>query len=81
MVNMIVQKANYKEIPEFIKWGKEMGFDVVYLSHIWNWGTFSDEEFENNVSMFDRTGKMKKELAAVLEDPICQDPIVDMRWE
>lgn len=81
VVNMIVQKANYKEIPEFIKWGKEMGFDVVYLSHIWNWGTFSDEEFENNVSMFDRTGKMTKELAAVLEDPICQDPIVDMRWE
>ena len=38
------------------------------------------EEFENNISMFDRTGKMKTELAAVLEDPVCKDPIVDMRW-
>ena len=80
-VNMIVQKANYKEIPDFIRWAKEMGFDRAYLSHLWNWGTFTDEEFENNVSMFDRTGKMKKDLALVLEDPVCQDPIVDMRWE
>ena len=81
MVNMIVQKKNYREIPDFIRWAKEMEFDSVYLSHIWNWGTFSADEFENEVSMFDKDGKMKTELAKVLEDPICKDPIVDMRWE
>ncbi len=79
-VNMVVQRDNYKEIPDFIRWAKRLGFDCVYLSHIWNWGTFTDEEFENNISMFDKTGKMKTELAAVLEDPVCKDPIVDMRW-
>ena len=35
-------------------------------------------EFVMNCTL---SGKMKKELEAVLEDPICQDPIVDMRWE
>ena len=77
---MIVQKANYKEIPEFIRWAKEKGFDGVNLSHIRNWGTYGDTDFYNNVSMFDRNGKMKPELAAVLEDPVCKDPIVEMRW-
>ena len=80
-VIMIVQKKNYREIPEFIRWAKEKDFDEVSLSHIRNWGTFSADEFENEVSMFDRDGKMKAELAKVLEDPICKDPIVDMRWE
>ena len=80
VVNMVVQKANYKEIPDFIRWAKEMGFDSAYLSHIWNWGTYTEEEFEENISMFDRNGNMKPELAAVLADPVCNDPIVDMRW-
>lgn len=80
-VIMIVQKKNYREIPEFIRWAKEKDFDEVSLSHIRNWGTFSADEFENEVSMFDKDGKMKAELAKVLEDPICKDPIVDMRWE
>jgi hypothetical protein len=80
IVNMVVQKANYKEIPDFIRWAKEMDFDGVYLSHLWNWGTYTDEEFENNVSMFDKNGNMKEDLALILEDPICKDPIVDMRW-
>lgn len=80
IVNMVVQRANYKEIPDFIRWAKEMNFDGVYLSHLWNWGTYTDEEFENNISMFDKDGKMKPELARILEDPICLDPIVDMRW-
>ena len=81
IVNMIVQKANYKEIPDFIRWAKKLGFDGVYLSHIWNWGTFTEDEFENNVSMFDKNGNMKPELARILEDPVCRDPIVDMRWD
>ncbi len=80
MVNMIVQKANYKEIPDFIRWAKEMEFDIAYLSNIWNWGTYSEEEFENNISMFDKNGKMLPELVNVIKDPICQDSIVDMRW-
>lgn len=79
-VIMVVQKANYLEIPDFIRWAQEKGFDGVSLSNIRNWGTYSDEVFYNDYSMFDRNGNMKPELAAVLGDPVCKDPIVDMRW-
>lgn len=79
-VNMIVQRANYKEIPDFIRWTINMGFDRVNLSHIRNWGTYSDYEFENNVSMFMKDGVPRLELTEVLMDPICRDPIVNMQW-
>ena len=80
-VIMIVQKANYKEIPEFIRWAKEKGFDGVNLSHIRNWGTFEDGYFYEEVSMFDKSGEMKSELSAILKEPICNDPIVHMSWD
>ncbi len=79
-VNLIVQKDNYKEMKDFVIWAKEKGFDRAYLSNIWNWGTYSSEEFAE-ISMFDEHQKMKPELAKVLEDPIFEDPIVDKRWE
>ncbi|MBR1797347.1 MAG: radical SAM protein [Clostridiales bacterium] len=80
IVNMIVQRANYEEIPDFIRWAQRMGFDEVNLSHIRNWGTYSAFDFDKNISMFDKNGRIKKELAQVLEDPICNDPIVNMKW-
>ena len=80
-VIMIVQKANYKEIPDFIKWAKDLGFDKANLSHIRNWGTFKDGYFYEHVSMFDRNGKMQPELSGVLENPVCNDPIVSMSWQ
>ena len=80
-VIMIVQKANYREIPAFIRWAKDKGFDGVNLSHIRNWGTYDDDYFYENVSMFDKSGKMKTELAGVTADPVCADHIVNMGWK
>ena len=80
-VIMIVQKANYLEIPDFIKWAKEKCFDGVNLSHIRNWGTYDDVYFYEEVSMFDKSGEMKTELSAILKEPICSDPIVRMSWD
>ena len=79
-VIMIVQKANYKEIPDFIKWGKEMGFDEVVLSHVRNWGTFMDDYFYENISMFDNTGRIKPELQEIMNNPICSEDIVYTSW-
>ena len=75
-VIMIVQKANYTEIPAFIRWAGDMGFDGVNLSHIRNWGTYDEEYFYREVSMFDKSGNIKPELAGVLADPVCTDPMV-----
>ena len=80
-VIMVVQNANYREIPDFIRWAKEKGFDGVNLSGIRNWGTYRDDFFWQNVSMFGQNGQMKPELKAVLEDPVCDDPIVNCSWK
>ncbi|MCR4686915.1 MAG: hypothetical protein K5659_05050 [Lachnospiraceae bacterium] len=79
-VIMIVQKANYKEIPDFIRWAKDKGFDKVSLSHIRNWWTFEDDYFHDNVSMFDRSGHIKTELKEIMDNPICSDSVVVTSW-
>ena len=80
-VIMIVQQANYREIPDFVRWAKDKEFDSVSLSHIRNWGTYEDDYFYENVSMFDRNFNMKQELKAVLENSVCNDPIVNCSWK
>jgi len=81
IVVMVVQRANYKEIPDFIRWVKDLGFDRVNLSRIRNWGTYPEEYFYNCVSMFDKNGKPSPELVEILKMPICNDKIVSKNWE
>ena len=74
----VVQANNYKEIIPFVKWAKELGCDEVFFTKILNWGTYSKEEFKQ-ISMMEEDGiTPKKELKEILEDPIMQDPIVDI---
>lgn len=77
-MNFVVQKNNYKEMPDFVKWGKEIGCDEVFFTKILNWGTYTQEEFKD-ISMLEEDGMTpKKELQEVLKNPIMKDPIVNM---
>ena len=51
-LDFVVQDTNYREMPEFVKLGKELGVDQVYFQRISNWGTYSKVEF------------LKKDMAA-----------------
>lgn len=79
-VIMIVQRDNFEEIPAFIRWATAKGFDGVSLSHIRNWNIYDEKVFYDNISMFDKFGNMKPELAEVLKDPICTGSFVQMSW-
>lgn len=78
-LNFVVQKRNYKEMIPFVEWGNELGVDEIFFTKILNWGTFTEEEFEE-VSMMEKDGiTPKKELKEVLENPIIKNsPIVDL---
>lgn len=66
-INMCVQKENYAEIPEFVAWGDRLKVDVVYLTPIRNWGTYSEEEFKE-ISIFCGNEKvLKPEIKTVIE--------------
>lgn len=76
-LNFVVQRENYKEMIDFVKWGKELSVDKIFFTKILNWGTYSEDEF-NNISMMTKEDTPKKELAEILNDPIMQDSIVDL---
>ena len=77
-MNFVVQKGNYKEMPDFVRWGKRVGCDEIFFTKILNWGTYSQEEFAN-ISMMEEDGVTPKiDLKRIMEQPIMQDPIVNM---
>ncbi len=81
-VKMIVQEGNYREMKDFILWAKSLEFDKVYLSPIWNWGTYSDLDFRRISIFWDKEEReMKSKVKACLEDDIFLDPIVRVRWK
>jgi molybdenum cofactor biosynthesis enzyme MoaA len=43
--DFVVQLDNYKEIPAFVDLCRELGIDNIGWQKMWNWGTWSQEEF------------------------------------
>lgn len=77
-MNFVVQRKNYKEMPDFVRWGIEIGADEVFFTKILNWGTYSADEFEE-ISMMETDGiTPKKELRQILDNPLMKNPIVDL---
>jgi hypothetical protein len=74
---MLVQENNFREMPDFVAIGKRFGFDVVYFSHLVNWGTFSDEQFaQQAVRLAPHSGYA--EFVELLQDPLFEEQIVDL---
>lgn len=82
-INFVVQRENYLEMEKFVEFGIELGVDKVFFTKVLNWGTYTEEEFQE-ITMMSETDEPNKELCEILEKPIFQDPIVDLgtiRWE
>lgn len=67
--NFVVQRDNYFEMPEYVRMCLEFNADQIKFSKIFNWGRYTQEEFEN-ISMFDKFDHPKNELEKVLGDEI-----------
>ena len=48
IADFVIQRANYREIPEFVKLCNDLGVDTIYWQKMWNWGTWPQEEFRSN---------------------------------
>lgn len=44
--DFVVQRNNYHEIPEFKRLCTALGIDIVNYQKMWNWTTWSNEEFD-----------------------------------
>jgi MoaA/NifB/PqqE/SkfB family radical SAM enzyme len=76
-ISMVVQDNNFLEMVDFIKLGERFAFDCVYFSLLSNWGTFSDEEFENRAVHLS-THPRHQEFLNALKDQIFDSQIVDL---
>jgi len=45
--NFVVQMDNYQEIPAFVQLCKDLEIKHIYFQKMWNWGTWSQEEFDH----------------------------------
>lgn len=74
--NFVVQRANYLEMPEYVKMCLGFHADGIKFSQIRNTG-WTEEEFEE-ISMFDVNGLMKPELAEIVKDEVFERPEVHL---
>lgn len=74
--NFVVQRANYLEMPGYVRMCLGFKADGIKFSQIRNTG-WTDEEFEE-ISMFDANGLMKPELAEVVKDEVFERPEVHL---
>lgn len=74
-ISMVVQENNYSEMPEFVGLAKRLGFDLVYFSHLVDWGTYPHAELLQR--QVHRPGHPRHEdFLNVLRVPELQDPTV-----
>lgn len=78
-MDFVVQHANYKEMPDFIRLAKSFGHvDSVGFALITNWGTYPPEEFRRH-AIWRSDHPELEDFLAVLRNPIFDDPIVDLK--
>ena len=76
-INFVVQQDNYRDMPAFVKWGKELRVDHIWFKQLEDWGTFDGKDYAER-RMVIKNRYLAPELYAVLQDPIFKDPIVDI---
>lgn len=75
MLAFVVQRGNYKEIPDFIRLGKKVGADIMQLTRMTNWGSFTDEAYAAQC-VWNVTHPEHGAFLDVMADPILHDPML-----
>jgi hypothetical protein len=68
-LDYVVQHANYREMPDFVKFATGLAVDKVFFSKATNWGTWSLAEFRN-VSVWESAHPEYAEFRRVVADPV-----------
>ena len=65
-------------MPSFVRLAKSLGVDSIGFQKMLNFGNLSEKEYLEKSLVIDDE-YLNYELYQVLQDPIFQDPIVDLR--
>jgi len=77
VIRMIVQQKNYREMKQFVELGRSLAVDGVVFSVMQNWGTFTDQEYQEQAVHLPSHPE-NKELCSILSDPVFKDPLVNL---
>ena len=77
-INFVVQRENFHEMITFVRMGIELGVDRVIFQNMFSRYFFNPKEYKNNCLII-KNKYLDYELWKVLQDPIFQNPIVDLR--
>ena len=76
-LDFVVQQANFREMPDFVRLAQEFGADSVGFSMLLNWGTWPQAEFENQC-VWKTDHPEFDDFMDILRDPILAEPMVDL---
>ena len=77
-ITFVVQQKNYLDMKHFIELGKTWNCDYVSFARIRNLGTYSEQEFDESITLFDNhgMGQLKDKYREFFNDPIFDEEIV-----
>ncbi|WP_298982970.1 radical SAM protein [uncultured Roseibium sp.] len=76
-LDFVVQKRNFREVPSFASLAQHVGANGVYFLRLRNWGTFTQQEFEEQ-NVCDPGHPDHPELLSVLADQRLRSPSVEL---
>ena len=76
--DFVIQLDNYLEMPAYVELADSLGADDIRVQNMWNWNTWSDEEFaEKNV--FDARHTRYTEMRQLINS--INNPKFFTRWK
>lgn len=75
--DFVVQQANYREMPAFVKLARRLGGDMAYFSRMVDWGTWPRKEFEAQC-VWDPDHPEHDAFLELMADPSLDDPFVNL---
>jgi len=78
-LNFVVQKSNYREMPDFVRLAKSWRARRVMFQRILNFNTYDREDYLDH-DVTNHLHPEHDEFKRMLSDPILRDPIVDI-WQ
>lgn len=75
IVFFVVQRANFREMPDFVRLGKRLGVDRITFQRAINWGTWTGAEYRDQ-AIWDPQHPQYPDFARIMADPVFDDPVV-----
>lgn len=76
-LHFVVQLNNFREMPQFIALGRQVGASRVSFKELQDWGNYPAGEFRRR-AITAPEHPQHVELVTLLQDPAFRDPLVDM---